>query len=71
MNHPEEITKTTPNYIIKWVLKQRQPPLPFSFFTYLSIITQAKNNFLSYLTFLYWSKEVSSGCPHLLLCVTS
>ena len=24
MNHPEEFTKTTPNYIIKWVLKERQ-----------------------------------------------
>ena len=24
MNYPEEITKTTPNYIIKWVLKERQ-----------------------------------------------
>jgi len=24
MNHPEEITKTTPNYIIKWVFKERQ-----------------------------------------------
>ena len=24
MNLPEEITKTTPNYIIKWVLKERQ-----------------------------------------------
>ena len=24
MNHPEEITKITPNYIIKWVLKERQ-----------------------------------------------
>ena len=27
MNHPEEITKTTPNYIIKWVLKERQQEL--------------------------------------------
>ena len=24
MNHPEEITKTSPNCIIKWVLKERQ-----------------------------------------------
>ena len=24
MNHPEEITKITPNHIIKWVLKERQ-----------------------------------------------
>ena len=24
MNHPEEFTKTTPNCIIKWVLKERQ-----------------------------------------------
>ena len=24
MNHPEELTKTTPNHIIKWVLKERQ-----------------------------------------------
>ena len=24
MNHPEEITKTTPNYIMKWVFKERQ-----------------------------------------------
>ena len=24
MNHPEEITKTTPNHIIKWVLKKSQ-----------------------------------------------
>ena len=24
MNHPEEFTKTTPNHIIKWVLKERQ-----------------------------------------------
>jgi len=24
MNHPEEFTKTTPNHIVKWVLKDRQ-----------------------------------------------
>ena len=24
MNHPEEFTKTSPNCIIKWVLKERQ-----------------------------------------------
>ena len=24
MNHPEEFTKTTPNQIVKWVLKERQ-----------------------------------------------
>ena len=24
MNHPEEFTKTTPNHIVKWVLKERQ-----------------------------------------------
>ena len=24
MNHPEEINKTSPNCIIKWVLKERQ-----------------------------------------------
>ena len=24
MNHPEEFTKTTPNCIIKWILKERQ-----------------------------------------------
>ena len=24
MNHPEEFTKTTPNHIIKWILKERQ-----------------------------------------------
>jgi len=24
MNHPEEFTKTTPNHIEKWVLKERQ-----------------------------------------------
>ena len=31
MNHPEEFTKTTPNHIVKWVLKERQqipPGLP-------------------------------------------
>ena len=27
MNHPKEITKTTPNYIIKWVFKERQQEL--------------------------------------------
>jgi len=27
MNHPEEITKTTPNYIIKWVRQQQAEPL--------------------------------------------
>ena len=26
MNHPEEFTKTTPNHIVKWVLKERQHP---------------------------------------------
>ena len=24
MNYPEEFTKTTPNHIVKWVLKERQ-----------------------------------------------
>jgi len=24
MNHPEEFTKTTPNHIVKWVLKERK-----------------------------------------------
>ena len=24
MNHPEQFTKTTPNHIVKWVLKERQ-----------------------------------------------
>ena len=28
MNHPEEITKTSPNCLIKWVLKDRQQGLP-------------------------------------------
>ena len=28
MNHPEEITKTSPNCIVKWVLKERQHSPP-------------------------------------------
>ena len=36
MNHPEEFTKTTPNHIVKWVLKERQHSPMLSFCSSLS-----------------------------------
>ena len=69
MNHPKEFTKTTPNHIVKWVLKERQQItlVRFTWITLVRFTCMPWHNALAQWDLLY-ALLVIVGFWHQLVC---